>query len=173
MLTWEHKFENEIHNCRVGSDFLQHFNEGKTRLLLNAEKKFESLNEEMATFFEERPERHILINWKGETERELSRLHNELRERANQHCQQVWQSQMAQEKINEIRRNHRSVIVQHVMRLVSCLEVEPLDDTQLQLKDKFEEQWKKWVEELEKMTGKIKFEKNHRINHRIGYKEDT
>ena len=156
MLTWEHKFENEIHNCRVGSDFLQHFNEKKTSLLLNAEKKFESLNEEMATFFEERPERQILIIWKGETERELSRLHNELRERANQHCQQVWQNQMAQEKINEIKRNHRSVIVQNVMSLVSCLEVEPLDDTQLELK--FEEQWKKWVEELEKMTEKKKFD---------------
>ena len=144
MMTLEDNFETEV--CNSGGRV---YEKAKEKLFAKATKKYSQLIEEMDIFFEESSDREILINWKAETERLLKRLHDELINRSMQYCERVWQERRAQEALNEIKGKCHHVISGNVKVLVADLDgKEPLKEDQLW--EKFEEQWKEWVKELEK-----------------------
>ena len=149
MMNWEYDFETEICNYR-GSNPAEAHKKAKHKLFTNAKKKYSNLIDEMNTFFEESTEKEILINWEAETGRLLNRLHIELTSRAEQYCERVWREKRVQERLNEIKSSHHLVISEKVREVVSHLDSEePLKEPEL--KEKFEEQWKDWIKELEKL----------------------
>ena len=150
MMSWESDFETAICNLRENDEEV--YKSEKERLTLNGNAKYSKLVEEMKKFFEESTDR--LVNWKGETERQLVRLHEDLKRHAMEFCEQVWKNKVAEAEINKIKESHHIVISEKVKMLVADLDKYML--TVPQLKDKFEEQWKVWMTALERVQMKRK-----------------
>ena len=147
MISWEDNFETAVCNYR-GTQPHKLYETEKNKLSSNADKKHAKIIHEMKMFFEDSPEREILINWKVETERLFNKLYTVLKDHALEQCEQVWQEIKAQEKISEIRRKYHYVISERVRALVSSLDPTKKSLEEPQLKEKFEEQWKEWIKDL-------------------------
>ena len=152
MIAWEHALKNRVSSCTGDENPRDVYVKERDELLSKGNKKYQTLQGDLAKFFNERPDKEILIKWKVETESRLRHLREQLLKHAENHCEQVWKSKQAEDKLKNIKSNHRMVIVEEVKRLVedSHSETEKLSDKELE--KRFEQQWKIWVKELEKVS---------------------
>ena len=143
----EDNFETQIHAISgVDGAAEEKYREARKRVIHTVSVTYSEIEKEVERFFKEHAEREILINWQAETEKQLKSLHDELSVHAKQHCEQIWKSKKAKEKVNEIKHSHRSVILAKVKSLISHLEKGMLSESDLKVT--FEDQWKKWIKSL-------------------------
>ena len=158
----EDNFETKIHAISGVADLAEkEYQEARKKVVDTVYVTYSIIMEEVKIFFKEHAEREILINWQVETEKQLEYLHDELSVRAQQHCEQIWNSKKAKKKVDKIKWSHRSVILVKVKELISHLDKEEKILSKYELKVKFEEQWEEWIKRLTSQTST--FSKPHNI----------
>ena len=145
----EDNFETQIHAISgVRGVAETQYREAAKRVMDTVSTTYSQIETEVERFFKEHADREILINWQAETEKQLKSLHDELSVHVKQHCEQIWKSKKAKEKVDEIKRSHRSVILEKVKELLQKKGLL----TESELRVKFEEQWAKWIKSLNEQT---------------------
>ena len=142
----EDNFETHIHAIS-GADGAaeEKYREAKKGVMDAVSVSYSKIVEEEEIFFMEHEEREILIKWEAETEKQLESLYNELSVHAKQHCEQMWNSKKAKEKVVEIKWSHQSAISDKIKNAISHLDPEL---SEAELKIIFEEQWTEWIKSL-------------------------
>ena len=148
VMSCEDNFETQIHAISEVDSAEDEYQEARMKVMDTVSMIYCEVRIEVERFFKEHPEREILINWEAETAKQLESLHEELRLYAKEHCVKIWNSKKVKEKVDEIKRSHRSVILVKVKELISHLDRKQGLLSKLELKVKFEEQWEKWIKPL-------------------------
>ena len=145
MMTWEQKAHNKMNSCEI-SLLLSVFGECITELPKYVHDIYQRLTGEMSSFIKKRAQQEIIIKWEGEMETRLVSLQKQLMQQAKDHCK-FWKSNReALAKVESIKVTYREFILNHVKRLASELERGKLNDKQLE--QKFNELWKRCIEEI-------------------------
>ena len=148
MLKWEQEAETEMENTKTDPE---KFKKLYLKLVAEVPKFVEEehgiIKKKMKEYFENSKQREMLAQWQRETELRLQSLVKELRDNAVSHCTEIMTSAQAFAKVDEVKVNYRTKLLEKVKNLVPSTE-EGKRLSEDQLKMKFNEQWIEWMQDL-------------------------
>ena len=122
---------------------------------------FGDVEQEMKKYFEQSDNREVLVQWQKETENRLERLKFQLQNEAKDHCIQMIKGQQAHNEISSETSAYRAKVKERVKDVVRNLTVKELKQiNEFRLKTIFNQEWKKWLDDLRSIHVSVAGETN-------------
>ena len=147
MMAWDQKAQNTLKSCGINKLSEVH-QELLHELPTHVKKIYGHLWEKMEEYFKQSKKKDIIIKWKKETEARLNELQRHLQTHSENRCNELANYRQGLEKVDSMKEKYRGEIVERVKVLVSGLKDEKLKLSDEDLEQKFNEQWAKWITEL-------------------------
>ncbi|XP_030595636.1 interferon-induced very large GTPase 1-like [Archocentrus centrarchus] len=162
--------ENQLHN-RIGNGNLDMVE--VSYLKKESKKTFETIREEITTYFEEDKEKDMLAQWRGRFETKIKEFHDEQVSTVKRKLDEVIQQKKARKKLDDKKTEFENRLLQKSKELAQQLKDKAKDEKQF--KKKFNSVWKGWVTELTadiKPVEKINLEEDQfTILQELGFEE--
>ena len=160
VLEWQHQTGNEINSCDASViDSVV----GKCLLRLDQEINAMSLSvhKEMVEFFENSERSETLAQWRKSTEVRLSSLCDEHKEDAKKYCKLLKGNREGRVEIDNMQQEYR----QRIQACVIGLAADSKEQKHTaEMREKiFNQQWKKWLEDLSKRIQPVKYTTDEQI----------
>ena len=168
VLQWQIKTKSKIKNCDQVESALE---KTKSECIQNLEKqlkeKHKKLYEEMITFIDTSDHAETLSQWKNSTETKLRELREQCNTEGKKFCEDLVKGRINGAEIEKLQKGH----ITELQTLIRCL-VSNLDKgqklTEIQKKEKFENQWNEWMKDFKtKKVKKVKYSTDEEIESEI------
>ncbi|KAM4690557.1 interferon-induced very large GTPase 1-like [Rhinophrynus dorsalis] len=108
--------------------------------------KFDAIMGEFETFFNDDKDKHVLIQWKANTENRLKNLMHELTDETKRQCEEHIRIKESQNNIKEKETHYKDELFRRSKQMALDLKNKVLDEEEL--RDHFNKLWQEWVTEI-------------------------
>ena len=144
-LEWQHQAGNEISSCDA-SDIEFVVDECLMKAEREIKNTYTKLNRELIDFFENSERSETLAQWRKTTEVRLQSLFCEHKEQARKHCNMLKCNREGRVKVDTIQQTYQQQLRKCILLLAS--DAKQSRFTSEEREDAFNNQWKKWMNEL-------------------------
>ena len=152
MIEWKQKAQSRLVGCKAEL-LVSTYEELTASLTEDIGAMHTKYEAQMNTFFEQSDEREIISQWKHNTETKLQHLKETQKQRAENHCRQLYQGRKDRAVTEKKKETLATDIIERVQQLVVHVKRVKMDKEDIERK--FQESWIGWMGQLTSSVEKV------------------